>query len=235
MAGVDWEADSGLAQVRLFQMISAGLPIGAFAYSQGLESAVERGWVGNADTASQWIAGVLTHSVASLDVPVIGRMYQAWQVTDAPRLYRWNAFLIACRDTAELRAEERHLGEALARLLSSLEVPQAASWWGGGAQAGNTSYAAMFTLAATRWNIPLLPAVRGYVWTWLENQVAAAVKLVPLGQSQGQRMLASLASSIPEVVERGLSLDDDEIDATVPGLFMASALHESQYTRLFRS
>jgi urease accessory protein len=76
---------------------------------------------------------------------------------------------------------------------------------------------------------------QGYLWMWCENQVAAAVKLVPLGQTAGQKMLLALADVIPAAVETGLQLNDDAIGMSAPGLGIASALHESQYSRLFRS
>jgi urease accessory protein len=75
----------------------------------------------------------------------------------------------------------------------------------------------------------------GYLWAWTENQVASAIKLVPLGQTSGQRILSAAIELIPQWVESGLTLADEDIGALTPGLAIASALHETQYTRLFRS
>ena len=93
----------------------------------------------------------------------------------------------------------------------------------------------MFALAAVHWQIPLLDSAMGYLWAWTENQVAAAIKLVPLGQVAGQRILSAALESIPGLIDQGLALAEDDIGALAPGLAISSALHETQYTRLFRS
>jgi urease accessory protein len=94
---------------------------------------------------------------------------------------------------------------------------------------------AAFALAARGFAVPGDCALTAYVWSWLENQVLAAVKLVPLGQVAGQRLLASLGESIPAVAATAMALDDDAIATFAPGFAIASARHETQYTRLFRS
>jgi urease accessory protein len=93
----------------------------------------------------------------------------------------------------------------------------------------------MFALAARRWDVPLAAAAQGFAFAWAEAQTSAAVRLVPLGQSAGQRILAASAAVIPAVVAHALALADEEIGATAPRLAIASAWHETQYSRLFRS
>ncbi len=93
----------------------------------------------------------------------------------------------------------------------------------------------MFALAARRWNVPLAAAAQGFAFAWAEAQVSAAVRVIPLGQSAGQRILAAAAATIPGAVARALSLPPDEIGAASPRLALASAWHETQYSRLFRS
>jgi urease accessory protein len=93
----------------------------------------------------------------------------------------------------------------------------------------------MYALAAVQWDVPNEEALTGYLWSWCESQVAAAIKLVPLGQTSGQRILLSLGSMIPEWIHTAQNLVDDEVGASLPGLARASSLHESQYCRLFRS
>ena len=92
-----------------------------------------------------------------------------------------------------------------------------------------------FALAAAHWDIGLRDCLLGYAWGWLENQVAAAIKLVPLGQTDGQRLQLQLAELLPAVVEHALRVEDDGIGTSAPALAIASARHETQYTRLFRS
>jgi urease accessory protein len=94
---------------------------------------------------------------------------------------------------------------------------------------------AAFALAARGFEVPVAAALAAYVWSWLENQLLAAVKLVPLGQVAGQRLLAVLGATIPAVVAAAAAIRDDDIVTFAPGLALASSRHERQYTRLFRS
>ena len=219
------------SHLRLWQLISPALPVGAYAYSQGLEAAVEAGWVSDETSARGWIGGVASNSIARLDLPLLARMYQAWQTDDEDEVKRWSRFLLASRESSEIVAEDRHLGQALARLLSDLQVSQADAW----RQNEWCNFPAMFSLAAQQWSIPLHQTLSGYLWAWCENQVAAAIKLVPLGQTAGQRILSHLIGCIPLYVDAALRLADDEIGMICPGLAIASARHETQYSRLFRS
>ncbi len=97
------------------------------------------------------------------------------------------------------------------------------------------SQAAGFAFAAAAWSIPVSDTLLGYAWGWLENLVLAAVKIVPLGQTQGQQILQRLVAKIPGLVPLALAMDDDAIGASSPALAIASSAHETQYTRLFRS
>lgn len=218
--------------LRLWQLISPALPVGAYSYSQGLEYAVEQGWVNSADTAADWIQGLLGHSPAHLDVPVLQRLHAAWCENDREKLAYWNRFLLASRETLELRAEDRNMGMALAMLLPELGLREAEAWK---TQDNPPSFALMFTLAASHWGVDAEQTAEGYLWAWCENQVMAAVKLVPLGQTAGQKLLMETASIIPEAVKTGFDLNDDDIGWLAPGFAMASVKHETQYTRLFRS
>jgi urease accessory protein len=219
------------SSLRLWQLISPALPVGAFAYSQGLEYAVERDWVNNEETAAQWITGLIHHSLCALDVPILARLYKAWQAADLERVLYWNHVLQASRESNELLTEDRQIGSALKQLLCDLKIHQADRW----PETEQPSFATMFALAAAHWMVTVNETCQGFLWAWSENQVAAAIKLVPLGQTAGQRILSRVIDEIPDVVERGLQLTDDAIGAAAQGLGIASALHETQYTRLFRS
>jgi urease accessory protein len=207
---------------RLLQLASPLLPVGAYSYSQGLELAVESGTVTDAASAERWIGDVLEHAVARMEAPLVFRM-----VEDPASLEACNALLVASRETAELRAETLQMGFSLAKLLVELgegEVPLA-----------EPSFQAAFAYAAFRWRIAPADALAAYLWSWLENQVMAAVKAVPLGQTDGQRMLLRLADRIGALVEEAGSLAAEDRVNFAPGLALASARHETQYSRLFRS
>ncbi|MEM9489433.1 MAG: urease accessory UreF family protein, partial [Myxococcota bacterium] len=150
---------------------------------------------------------------------------------DSVAVARWSAILLAYRDTRETRMAERQIGRALARLLDDLDVPGAALW----RRSDKACFVTLFTLAAVHWQLPAEHTAAAYAWTWVDSQVAAAIKLVPLGQTDGQRILLDAGARIPEVVACGGDLSDDEIGASAPAASLASAAHEIEYSRLFRS
>jgi len=220
-----------LGRLRLLQLVSPALPIGAFTYSQGLEWAVEAGWVVDTATLSDWLEGLTDDALAQLELPILKRLYRACEREQPDAIDRWGRQLYASRETRELRAEEHNRARALITLLADLEIPRAVDWRG---QLIHCQ-AAPFALAAVHWQIGMQDCLLGYAWGWLENQIAAAIKLVPLGQTDGQRVQLQLAGRLPAVVERALAIGDDDIGAGAPALAIASASHETQYTRLFRS
>lgn len=217
--------------LRLLQLVSPSLPVGAYAYSQGLEWAVEAGWVTDAESLEGWVEDLLHGSLARLDLPLLARLYRACVDADEAAMAKWSGGLLAARESAELRAEERARGRALANLLADLGLARATAWRAHLARC----QAAGFACAAVAWDIDRREALAGYAWGWLENQVLAGVKLIPLGQTAGQRALQRLAPGLARAVEVGLALEDDELGACHPALAIASSLHETQYTRLFRS
>ncbi len=220
-----------LGRLRLMQLISPALPIGAFTYSQGLEWAVEAGWVTDTATLSDWLQGLMDDGLGQLELPILVRLHQACEQADQQDIGRWGRQLYASRETRELRAEEHNRARALITLLADLEIPQATDW----RDQLMHCQAAPFALAAVHWRIGIEDCLLGYAWGWLENQVAAAIKLVPLGQTDGQRVQLRLAECLPAIVERAMTVEDGDIGAGAPALAIASACHENQYTRLFRS
>jgi urease accessory protein len=220
-----------LGLLRLLQLASPTLPVGAYAYSQGLEWAVESGWVRDERSAADWVGGVLGAGPAQLEVPVLARLYRAWQNDDLARVHHWSRYLDTARESGELQAEARQLGESLAVLLTQLGIEAAQPW----KEIEYASFPTLFALAAWRYRVPLPETALGFLWAWCENQVAAAIKLVPLGQAAGQRILSALIEQLPAVAERGLALADHEIGVLAPRLAIGSARHETQYSRLFRS
>jgi urease accessory protein len=220
-----------LALLRLLQLASPALPIGAFNFSQGLEFAIENGWVRNEQDAREWILGIARHSMATLDVPVLLRLHAAWSENDAEAAHRLSAELVASRETLELRAEELHMGQSLAKIMVEFGIEAAREW----VRCGHTSHAAMFALAAAHSHVTAEDAAITFLWAWAENQTIAAVKLLPLGQTAGQRMLEAIRQQIPSLVAVAIALPDESMGTAAPLAIMASAWHETQYTRLFRS
>jgi urease accessory protein len=201
-----------LALLGLMQLVSPALPIGAFAWSQGLESAFELDWVNNEAELGQWIEGVLEDGLSRCELALLVRLQTAWAEGDAIALAKWNDWLHATRETAELSDEETRLGGALVTLLRNLEL------------------------------LPephLIPEEPGYItmfaWAWLENQLAVACKALPLGHTAAQRIIERMRPQLAVAVDTALERNDHELGPILPGLALGSALHETQYSRLFRS
>jgi urease accessory protein len=202
---------------RLLQLASPTLPVGAYSYSQGLEAAIEAGYVKDAATAHDWIADVLELSVARMEAQVLRAQI------NCPTQER-NDFFVATRETAELRAETLQMGQSLARLLADLGIPVTIQ---------EPAFPTGFALAVRHWKIEPDEAVVAYLWSWLENQVMAAIKAVPLGQTAGQRILLSLGDRLAGLAK--MELEEPRWTNLAPGLAYLSAQHETQYSRLFRS
>lgn len=210
-----------MSLAKLLQLASPTLPVGAYSYSGGLEAAIEAGVVKDAATAAQWIGDVLEHSVARMEAPIAFALFKSGEFS------QWNERFLASRETAELRAETVQMGYSLNRLLKDLGV--------GEVPVDEPSFPAAFAFAARHWKIEPEAALQAYLWAWLENQVMAAVKAVPLGQTDGQRMLLALGERISALLPKIASMKDDDIGNFAPGLAMLSSQHETQYSRLFRS
>lgn len=225
-----------LPLVRLLQLASPALPVGAYTYSQGLEWAVEAGTVRGEAGVERWLGDVLAWSVGTFEAPLVGRLLGAWAAGLDDEVARLNGDFLASRETRELRAETEQMGYSMARLLLDLDEFAGLPGWAGRLAALEApAFPTVWSSAAAAWQIPPEMALAGYLWAWLENQVMAAVKIVPLGQSAGQRLLARLGATIPERVAAALVLPEAQWSNFAPGLALASSRHETQYSRLFRS
>lgn len=220
--------------LRLLQLASPSLPIGAYSYSQGLEAALEAGIVADAATARTWIAAQLAQVVARFEAPVFCRLLRAFAARDAAAVSDWTERFLAARDTAELRAETLQMGFSLARLARELDL--------GGADLAallppeaETPLPTALAYAGIALDVPQDAALLGMLFSWTENAVLVCVKSVPLGQVAGQRLLLSLAPEIEAAAALAAALEDDALCNWAPGLSLLSMRHETQYTRLYRS
>ncbi len=219
------------ALLRLLQLVSPTLPVGAYAYSQGLEYVVEVGWVSDEESALDWIRGVLSDVLAWTDLAVLIRLHAAWNMGNTVEVGQWNVRLYALRETAEMRAEDHHLGSSLARILYDQGVVAAEDW----RENRPACFATLFALAAVEWSIVPRAMLLGYAWAWAESQVSAAIKLVPLGQASGQRVLSALLMRMADAIDTAMGADDEMIGRCMPALALSSMRHERLYSRLFRS
>jgi urease accessory protein len=226
--------DGNLALTRLLRLASPALPVGAYSYSQGLETAVAHGWIGDEASIGEWIADTLAFNLAAFEAPLLLRLHQAWRRDDVDAARRWNARFLAGRETAEFRAESCQMGYSLRALFESTgEFPADRRWRLETMDA--PAFPTVFAFASAEWDIAPEPMVCGYLFAWAENQVNAAMKTMRIGHVGAQRILARLASMLPQLAQHAASLDDGELSNFTPALAIASCLHEVQDSRMFRS
>jgi urease accessory protein len=220
--------------LELLRLTSTTLPVGAYSYSQGLESAIDAGIVRDQDSAANWIADCLAHSLARLEAPVMLRLHRAWHAGDATAITHWSEYFLASRDSAEFRAETIQMGYSLRRLLLDMQAGDKAQR-AVLAAIPDIPFPAAWSYAAVQGGVDEHTAVLGYLFSWSENQVLAALKAVPLGQVGGQRLMHALAPQIEHAAQVALDIGDDDISNWTPGLSLLSMQHEIQYSRIFRS
>ena len=225
-------ADAAVAEAALLQLSSAVLPVGAFSYSQGLETAIDDGRLKTADDVAAHIRDVLVLVVARYEAPVWWRLRAALDTEDTEGFRAWNDDFVATRESAELRAETLQMGHSMIELVRGLALPMdeaiadAIDDW---------TWPAAHAVASHGWRIAPRSALTGYLFGWVENQVVAGMKALPYGQLAGQRMLLALRPVLAGVVETAPTRTDDALSTQAPGYAIASARHEHQYSRLFRS
>ncbi len=220
--------------LHLLQLCSPSLPVGAYSYSQGLEAAMESGYVKDETSARAWIVDMLDEVVARFEAPVTWRLLQAFADRDAQAVAYWNALFIASRDSAEFRAETIQMGYSLGKLLPEL-VPDDAELLALLTAQPELPFPTALAATAVALKVPAEEALLGMLFSWAENQVLACVKSVPLGQVAGQRLLLSLRPHIEQAASIARTLDDDALSNWSPGLSLLSMQHEVQYSRLYRS
>jgi urease accessory protein len=219
--------------LRLLYMASPARPLGSFAWSQGLAQACASRLVSDAASLQDWLRALLHYGLGRLDLPLLLRSFQAAAGQQAKPLLYWDSLVLAGRESAELWMEERETGRALMRLLDSQQLLPV--WLKPQSQLG---YVAAFALLAAQLGCRAQDSnlvAEAFTWSWLENQVTAAAKCLPLGQSAAQGILLSLTDEIVRTAAAAALLEDDDIGASLPGQAIASARHEGQHSRMFRS
>lgn len=214
----------------LLRLTSSLLPVGAFAYSRGLEHAANAGWVTDAQGLRSWLFGTLKHSYASLDGALFLRMMAAVQEERWRDFLRDDALLCAARESREMQQEDMRMAEALMELLREMEASAAQDL-----SAPCKTFPAAFALAAHDAGADGSTGLAGLMWSLCEAQVAAALRLGIIGQTDGQKILADAPSEISRALAVAKQITVDEIGNLSFLQAVGSALHEQEYSRLFRS
>ena len=217
-----------LALQRLLSWTSPSFPIGAFSYSGGLEAAIEEDLVRDRDSLEDWCRFQLEAGAALQDGWALSA---AMNAEDVPAL---NALSLALRQTRETRQELALLGDAFAKVMVTvwdLELEPAIT-------AGDKSYPVLFGLAAKQFDIAPRAALQAFLHAWLANQVSVACRVIPLGQTDGQRIMHGFETALNEAAETILTEHQNPNQPPLSAGLVAdwcSVKHETQYSRLFRS
>ncbi|WP_319558529.1 urease accessory protein UreF [Thiomicrorhabdus sp.] len=215
--------------LRLLQLNSPSLPIGAYAYSQGLEAAISQGKLSGIEQMASWLKLLLLHSLAKNDLPVIVQAYPLWKNENYAELNRLAATGRALRETEELLQEDTHLSRALQRLAEPMGVPI------GDELIRKSSFPVIYARFAQYWQIDLQDALTAFAWSWMENQIASLLKLSPVGQTSAQVLMMQMDDTVLQAVKIAQELPQNQLGMSLPAYAILSAQHEIQYSRLFRS
>lgn len=211
-----------------FSLVSPNLPIGAFSYSEALEAAVENKVVTDCDSFYKWLIHNLKRSLVYFELPVLRHLYESNTVDE---FSFWTQRAIAMRNTFELRKEEDDKGKAFVRLISSLLLTDNKEFL----EVARNSYLSAFSLYAKSEELSLEMVLQCYLFSYIESQCIAAVKLVPLGQTDAWKCIKNASHLSDEIIEKSLTVKDDELGAGLVNLSILSVKHENQYSRIFRS
>ena len=219
--------------LRLQSWLSPAFPIGAFSYSHGLETAIDEGHVADADHLRAWLEGVLRFGAGRTDAWCLIEAWHAAADGDTGRLREVAALAAALPGAAELSLETRAQGAAFLKTVEAV-WPQARLAALGAADIPMTLPVAVGITGAVH-GLPLDLSVPLYLNAFIANLVSAGVRLVPLGQTDGQRVVAGLEPVVAETAETALRRDQSDPGSAAPMVDICAMRHETQYTRLFRS
>ena len=213
--------------------LSPAYPVGGYSYSHGLEWVVEAGQVTDAATLGGWIEDLLVHGAGRSDAIFLAEAWRALAAGDMALLEQVAELAAAFAPSAERRLETLAQGTAfLAATLAAWPKPELEALAADGRE---VAYPVAVGAAAAAHGLPLAETAQAFAQAFAANLVSAGVRLIPLGQSDGLRVLARLEPLIPRVVAAALACSLDDVGGAAIAADIASMRHETQYTRLFRS
>lgn len=215
------------ARLKLFQLVSPALPVGAFSYSEGLEVLVQQGLLAGPQDLEPWLCAELQRGAVAMEAAALGTLFSALRGGDRAAVVELDGWLLAQREAVEVRAQQRQMGQSLLLLLADLGWPLP-----GGAP---LAWPAAFAWAALCLELGSPDLEEAYLYSWVANQISAAVRLVPLGPTQGQRLQLALAPLIAEQAAELSSSDPRQLWNGGIGAGLAQLQHAELYSRLFRS
>ncbi len=233
-AGSGMNADEAAALYRLMTWLSPSFPVGAFSYSSGIEWAVEAGDITNAASLRGWLAAMLGDGPGFCDAVFLAHAHRAATARDDAALHEIAELAAAFVPSRERQLETSTQGRAF------IEIARSA-WASDGlddmvaACDGAIVYPIAVGLVSAAHGLPLAPAMHAFLHAVVSNWISAGARLVPLGQTDSQRILASLEADVAATATRALEASLDDLGSATFRADLASLRHETQYTRLFRS
>jgi urease accessory protein len=228
------ELDEAAALYRLMTWLSPSFPVGAFSYSSGIEWAVEAGDINNAATLQDWLASMLGDGSGFCDGVFLTNAYRAVALADE----------MALSDVAELAAafvsSRERLLETMSQGRAFMEIARAA-WTSESLEQvmANCSrpiaYPVAVGILSAAHGIPLMPTLHAFLHALVSNWISAGARLIPLGQTDSQRVLAALEPAVVATGAKAIAATLDDLGSATFRADLASMRHETQYTRLFRS
>lgn len=222
---------------RLMAWLSPGFPVGGYSYSHGIEYAVEEGLVTGGPSLQTWVAEILCRGAGLIDAGLLAAAWRAARDGDDEALLRVAERAAAWRATAETALESEAQGAAfLAAVAAGWPDPRREAAAAALREAGYApAYAVAVATAGACAEVPVDALVRAYLQAFAASLVSAGVKLVPLGQSEGLRILAALEPAVERAAALAPAADLADLGTSAWMTEWASMRHERQYTRLFRS
>jgi len=228
-------SNSGL--LKLLTWLSPSFPVGAYTYSHGIEYAVECELVNNRQSLNGWVETILLHGAGQTDAVLFAQTYRAFCDADKLRLAKLFELADALRGSRELALESRAQGMAFLKMLRHVWPDKSLDHWHSKLLEMNRqpAYPLVVAMAAASHEVPLPTALNAYLHATAANLISAGVRLVPLGQTDGQQVTAAVEETIIKATEWALETELDDVGAAAPMVDWTSIAHETQYTRLFRS
>ena len=223
------------ALYRLLTWLSPGFPVGAYSYSHALEAAIEAGLVVDAPTLATWIEGIVGFGAAASDAVFVAATWRAVTAGNRAGFASAAELAAAMRGSAELALESGAQGAAFAGVVATTWSLPVRAWLDALPRDQAVVYPVAVGLAAALAGFPLAASLTGYLQAFAANLVSAGVRLVPLGQSDGQRVLARIEPAVACTAAAALTRAIEDIGTATPVVDRLSMRHETQYTRLFRS
>ncbi|NBQ19650.1 MAG: urease accessory protein UreF [Synechococcaceae bacterium WB5_2B_268] len=227
----------------LLQLVSPALPVGAFSYAEGLEVLVQAGELRDAATLRAWLEAELQFGLLAVEAAALGPLQQAFKTSNMEQLLDLNDWLIAQREAPEMRAQQWQMAGSLLQLLAAMGWPLTEQCQGlkltglklTGLKSTGLGWTSAWAWAGHCLNLAATDLVEAYLYGWLANQISAAVRLIPLGATEGQCLQLQLAPLISSQANYLISQDPRQMFSSGVGASLAQLQHGALYSRLFRS